>query len=195
MTQVQRKRAAQAAQAAGVSRLAAKVSVETFDCGIHDITYTAIRPGCPVCDAERQVREMRHTLTEMRNQLAVAVDSIAKLQREVDIVHAIRDAIGLLDDLDMAFLKSVLYQYRDEKSVSMKVTHGSNVKRKKYEHIPPNGFIVIPRRGEPYGHVCSSVGGLAIAEYYEEAMNSSGPAVAMAQLARGMAQQLPGGIR
>lgn len=192
---VQRTRALQAQQAAGVSKLAARVKVETFDCGIHDITYTALRPGCPICDAERKVREMQHAMTEMRNQLAVAVDNIAKLQVQVDIVHAIREAVSLLDDGDMSFLKTVLYMHRDEKSVALKVTHGSNVKRKKYEYIPPNGFIVIPRRGEPYGHVCTSVGGLAIAEYFEEAANVGGPAVAMQMLTRGMAQHLPGAIR
>ena len=48
------------------------------------------------------------------------------------------------------------------------------------------------RIGDPYGHVCESMGGLAIAQYFDEATNSGGPAKAMEILARAFAEHLPG---
>lgn len=182
-------------QAAAVSKLVANAKVERFDCGIHDITYSGLRPGCPLCDSERAGRQLQEAVKELNNKLRMAVETIQKLQVQVDIVAAIREAVQLLDDEDLSFLKSVLYMHRDQKSVALKVTHGARMKQRKGEYVPPNGFIVMPRSGDPYGHLCTSVGGLAIAEYFEEATNTVGPAQAMAFLVKGMAHQLPGAIR
>lgn len=166
-------------------------SPKKFECGIHAITYEALSPGCPVCRLERENDQMRKGMQELTNKLAMVTDQNLKLTVQVNISFAMREAIPLLNDEDMEFLKLALYQWRDEKSIVLKTTHGA--RKKKGQMLPANGFIAIPRRGDPWGHRCTSLGGLAIADYYDEAMNSQGQAEAMKLLARGLAGLLPGG--
>lgn len=164
----------------------------TFECGIHDLNYTATRAGCPACEAEREVKQIRNSLKDAHNQLALLTEQNRLLKVDNDIVTAIREAAPTLGDEDMAFLKATLYEWRDQKSVALKTTHGPRTGRRK--QLPTaNGFIAMPRKGVPYGHVCTSIGGLAIAEYFDEATNANGSANAMIILARGMAAYLPGG--
>jgi hypothetical protein len=164
-----------------------------FECGIHNITYEAARAGCPLCESEREVNRLRGAMKDVHNQLKILTEQNLQLKVQTDIVSAIREAALILDDNDLAFLKSVLYEWRDQKSVALKTTHGP--RKKKREIPPPNGFIAMPRNGDPYGHLCTSVGGLAIAEYFDEATNTVGPANAMTLLVRGMANHLPGAMR
>lgn len=166
--------------------------LRSFDCGIHSMTYQAVDPGCPLCLAERDLDETRKALLEARNRLELVIDENHRLKLANDLIYAIREASYLLNDDDLSFIKVALYQFRDEKSLSMKITYG---KAKKDGSRTPNGFIVLPRKGDPYGHLCSSYGGLAIAEYFGEATNSYGSGAAMSYLARGMAPHLPGGLQ
>lgn len=180
---------------AGVSRAIGAMKYDWYECGIHDLKYHAFRAGCPVCESDRQVKDLRTALTEVKAQLKITTEDAHKLRVQVDFVVAIREASTLLDDEDLAFLKTTLYAWRDEKSLGLKTTHGARKKERKGDVTPPNGFIVMPRRGDPYGHLCSSMGGLAIAQYFFEATNSVGPANAMMLLARGMASHLPGSLK
>lgn len=166
-----------------------------FECGIHELTYMAYQAGCPVCYAEREYETMRQALRDAKNQLSILTDENLRLKVQTDIVSAVREAALILDDNDLAFLKAVLYEWRDEKSIALKTTHGSKGRKKQRGNPPPNGFIAMPRSGDPYGHVCTSMGGLAIAEYFDEATNTVGPANAMALLVRGMSAHLPGAAK
>jgi hypothetical protein len=175
---------------AQVSFGATRKGPQKYDCGIHDLTYTAYRAGCPACEAERDAQQLRHALKEATGKLEIVMNENHKLRVLTDIVSAIREAALVLEDEDLAFLKTTLYEWRDKKSLALKTTHGA---RKKKREVPaPNGFIVMPRSGDPYGHLCSSIGGLAIAEYFDEATNTFGPAKAMEILVRGMSAYLPG---
>lgn len=161
-----------------------------FDCGIHGIKYEGVMAGCPLCEMEREVKQLRSAVQDLHGRLELAVDENSRLKVQVDIVVAIREAAATLNDEDLTFFKTVLYQWRDEKSLALKTTHGS---RKKGQGAPTaNGFIVMPRKGDPWGYACSSIGGLAIAAYFDEATNSSGPSAAMNWLVRGLADHLPG---
>lgn len=163
-----------------------------FDCGIHNVAYRATQAGCPVCEAERDIKQMRAALKEVNGKLRVLSEENNKLRIQTDIVASIRQAASLLEDDDLMFLKEVLYQWRDEKSLGLKTTHGTRRGRRR---AAANGFIVMPRKGEPYGYACTSMGGIAIAQYFEEATNAVGPAQAMTYLSRGMAEHLPGSAR
>lgn len=165
------------------------IRVSDYDCGIHNITYKDVRPGCPVCKLDREVSDLRRAAHAFKNQLDRVTTERDRLQEHVDIMFAIREAAQMLDDEDMEFLKLVLYQWRDARSIGLKTTHG--VKKGRRQRAA-NGFIAMPRQGEPYGHLCTSIGGVAIAEYFEEATNWMGSAEAMKMLARGMADHLPG---
>lgn len=167
----------------------AVVGVSSHECGIHQISYRAVRPGCPVCGLERSLDEIRRKASQMADALDMVTRERNQLRHRVDLVYAIAEAATMLDENDLEFLKLVLYQWRDSRSVGLKTTHGVKAGRRLKS---ANGFIAMPRHGDPYGHLCSSIGGAAIAEYFEEATNSSGPAEAMKTLARGMARHLPG---
>lgn len=169
--------------------------LKQFECGIHGLTYEAYRAGCPVCEMEREVNQMRAALQEVRNQLERVTEENHRLKVQTDITAAIREAALILDDNDLAFLKAVLYEWRDSKSVALKTTHGTKGKKRGRGQRAPNGFIAMPRAGDPYGHICTSMGGLAIAEYFDEATNTVGGAQAMAFLVRGMANHLPGATK
>lgn len=169
-----------------------KAKVKEFECGIHVLKYMATRAGCPACEAERKENQLRSAVNELTNKLELVVNENYRLKMQTDAVFAIREAATLLDDNDMAFLKAVLYEWRDKKSIGLKVTHGA---RKRGVLPPPNGFIAMPRQGDPYGHACTSIGGLAIAEYVDEATNTFGPAKSMEYLVKGMAAYLPGAIQ
>jgi hypothetical protein len=139
------------------------------------------------------VSRLRKALKDAHNQLSILTEQNLQLKVQTDIVAAIREAALVLDDNDLAFLKTTLYEWRDQKSVTLKTTHGP--RKKKREVPPPNGFIAMPRSGDPYGHICTSVGGLAIAEYFDEATNTVGSANAMALLVRGLSAHLPGAMK
>lgn len=159
-------------------------------CSLHAATYQGLL--CPACEAERESRSLRSALREVNNKLALAHEELLKLRVETSTLHAIRAAIPLLDDSDTEFFKVMLYAWRDEKSLTLKITRGA----RKGKVVPPaNGFVVMPRKGDPHGHRCTSVGGLAIAEYFGEAISASGPANAMVQLTKGLAPLLPGGTK
>ncbi len=166
--------------------------LKSFECGIHSISYKSERAGCPVCSAEREVQVMRRSLEQVQGQLEHAMTQIRALKVQTDIVSAIREAADTLGDDDLVFLKAVLYEWRDQKSVALKTTHGARIKRRGPGQA--NGFIALPRRGEPYGHNCSSIGGVAIASYFDEATNTVGPAKAMEFLVKGLSEHLSGGI-
>lgn len=178
-----------------VSRMAQAEKLMTFECGIHELSYKSHRAGCPACESERALRDLRRANQELSGKLEIAYGELQKLRVQTDIVSAIREAADILDDNDMAFLKSVLYEWRDTKSLAIKTTHGAGLKSRRGKRPAPNGFIVMPRKGDPYGHICSSVGGLAIAEYYDEATNTVGGARAMEFLVKGMSIHLPGALR
>ena len=165
--------------------------LERFECGRHGLEYSAYSAGCPVCESERDLEEMRKALMETKNKLRIVAERNHQLESWWDLSMAIRDAVPLLDDEDLVFLKTTLYEWRNKKSLSMKVTHGPQ--KRKRQPAAPNGFIVMPRRGDPYGHLCTSVGGVAIADYFEEALNSFGAIQARTLLVRGFSQHLPGG--
>lgn len=102
-------------------------------------------------------------------------------------------ALELTDSTDLTFLKDVIYRYREDKSsVNLKITHGAGPKRGR--RAPVNGFLALWRGGdEPEPHVCTSVGGVALASYYDEATRATGSAAALATLNRAMAPVLAAG--
>jgi hypothetical protein len=139
-------------------------------------------PRCPLCEALREVHELKAALLETRNNLEQAANSNERLRIQVDTTAAIRQALELIGTEDLTFLKSVLYRHRAHRDIALKVTH--NRARQ------PNGFIANPRGGEPEGHTCTSMGGMAIAGYVEEAINTVGPPEAMKLLSRALQSRL-----
>lgn len=170
-------------------------------CDHHLIEYYTGKgdvPRCPMCAMERDLDEARVNLLSMSNELEMTRSRLKHLEVQVNLQAAIRSAIEVLDDNDYEWLKTQMYLYKLDKSVSLKPTHGklANGRRlKRGEKMPPNGFMAIPRHGDPEGHLATSVGGLAIAEYLDEALTSYGSAQTMGLMLKAWWKVLPGGVQ
>lgn len=180
-------------------RSRAEPQYQSFDCGIHDITYRAYRPGCPSCELERDRDQLRDAVQEISGKYESTKHALDTALAELDISRAIREAQDLMEDDDILFFKQVLYEYRDSKSTMLKVQTRPRMKtskttgrtypsKKRY----PSGFMAIPKQGDPWIYWCNSIGGIAVAEYMNEAINSYGQVKAMDILCRGLSQMLPG---
>ena len=155
------------------------------------------RMACPMCNLQRNYDEVRASLIQAQNEVQVLRNQNSRLQVQTDLQAAIRAALEILDDGDYAWLKAQMYQYKIDKSVMLKPTHGRllNGKRpKRGEKLPPNGFMTMPRDGDPEAHACSSLGGLAMAEYLDEAISTFGSAQAMGIMLKAWWKVLPGGL-
>lgn len=164
---------------------------EEHECGIHDLKYKATRPGCPLCESQREIANLRSINKTLANEMTMKDEQLKQLQVNWDLLVAMRDAVDLVGEADLEFFKTVLYQWRDEKSLGLKFTYGYDDNKKKKS---VNGFIVLPRKGDPWGYACTSIGGLAIASYFEEACAARGSMEAMAILTRALSDHLPGSL-
>jgi hypothetical protein len=158
--------------------------VRRWKCSRCVIQYDSVeaKPRCPLCVQEIKTEQMREALKVATNKLEQMEKQLKDLDARQNLQSAFHAALDICNDKDLVFLKSVLYRWRADRSITMK-TMG----------VPkPRGFIAEPRRGEPESHVCSSIGGLAVAAYYQEALRTVGSAQAMAILLRAAQHLLPG---
>jgi len=167
-------------------------------CSAHLIEYYVAageRVQCPLCFIERDYDEVRAQLLARENEIKIAAGELSKLRVQVEVLVAMRAAIEVLDDNDYGWLKLQMYQYKIDKSVMLKPTHGkvSGGKRiKRGDKLPPNGFMTVPKRGDPEAHQATSLGGLAMAEYLDEAITCFGSAQAMGIMLKAWWKALPG---
>lgn len=168
-------------------------------CSAHLIEYFVAegdRLVCPLCAMERDYDEVRAQLIARDSELKTTKNQLDRLRVLVDLQTAIRSAIGLLNEDDYAWLKVQMYQYKIDRSVTLKPTHGRLVggpRPKRGEKLPANGFMTVPRDGDPEAHLATSMGGLAIAEYLDEAVTCLGAAQAMGLMLKAWWRLLPGG--
>lgn len=166
--------------------------IRHFKCSRCQIVYShvtsdsarQIDPKCPLCVQEVKTEQMRLSLQNVTAKVELLERQNRDLDGQVNIQSSFRDALDLLDEEDRGFLKTVMYQWRQDKSVVLKVTHSTEGRA--------TGFIADYRRADPWAHSCSSIGGSAIAAYYEEALRSVGSAQAMQLLLRAAQHLLPG---
>lgn len=167
-------------------------------CEFHLIEYYSnMEPRCPMCQSDQVLDQAKQRLVALERENESMRNQLQRLQVQVNLTSAIREAIGILDDRDYVWLKTQMYQYKIDKSVSLKPTHGQikgGRRLRRGEHLPVNGFMTVPRRGDPEAHMASSIGGIAMAEYLEEAINTAGIASAMGTMLKAWVAVLPGGI-
>lgn len=156
-------------------------------CAIQYEIKTGAKADCPLCTQEIKTEQMRQALKEATKKLEYLEGQLRRLESQNDLRAAIKNALDLIEAEDLMFLKAVLYRWRQDKSIDLKVTHHGKTHK-------ANGFIAVPRRGEPEGHTCSSIGGVAVAALYDEALRSVGTAEAMRTLLKAAQHLLPGGI-
>ncbi|NUS01950.1 MAG: hypothetical protein HOV97_05235 [Nonomuraea sp.] len=143
-----------------------------------------LEPSCPLCKQEITTEQMRLAMQNAIAKVELLEQQNRDLDGHVNIARNFKDATDLLDADDRLFLKTVLYQWRLDKSVVLKVTHSQEGR--------PNGFIAAYRHSEPEARTFTSIGGSAIAAYYEEATRTIGSAKAMQTLLSAAQHLLPG---
>jgi len=166
-------------------------------CSTHLIEYytpNGERARCPQCEMERDYDEMRAQLFARENELKITSKELERLRVQVEVLSAIRAAIGALDDNDYLWLKLQMYQYKIDKSVTLKTIHGKvgGKRVRRGDKLSPVGFMTVPKYGDPEAHQATSFGGLAMAEYLDEAITCFGAAQAMGIMLKAWWKALPG---
>jgi hypothetical protein len=153
------------------------------------------KPSCPVCAIEEKYIDLRGDYAGIANENDRLRAEVQTLKAQLEIGTAIRSALEILGDDDYAWLKVQLYQYKVDKSVVLKPTHGrleNGKKLKRGQKMPANGFMAIPRKGDPEAHLCTSLGGIAMAGYFDEAVTCYGSAQGMGIMLKAWWTALPG---
>lgn len=175
---------------------AVRAFASKYECDKCKISYhvpAGAMAKCPLCAAQREIDELKVELLQLTNQAKALAPRIAQLEAQVNLQNAIRAAIEVCDQDDYLWLKTVLYQYKIDKSVSLKATHGKVAGATgRSRRDQANGFMTVPRQGDPEAHIARSMGGLAIAEYLDEAISTAGSAQAMGIMLKAWWKHLPG---
>lgn len=171
-----------------------------FSCSKHQITYygpTDQKAECPMCRADETIADLRRTILTQGNDLTKALQDAERLRSHVDLHLAMRQALDIIGEGDLVWLKSVLYRWRKDKRIRLHVKHGpptsfapGTTRRKP---APPIGFTMMGRQNEVEEHTGETLGCIALAGYYEEALNLGGPATAIAALDKAVSKWMPGG--
>jgi hypothetical protein len=163
-----------------------------FQCSTCRIAYDVPRgqkAQCPLCQASAEVAQMREALLEMKNKLEAATNELNRLRPQVDLVLAMRDALDLIGVEDRTFLKSVAYRYRAGEAVTLHVTMAQTAGRRGRVERTPNGFLAKCPTGNE-AHHCTSIGGLALAQYTRESLATVGPVTTMQHVMRALSGHL-----
>lgn len=150
--------------------------VKEYPCGIHDLVYHRVRPGCPACELQRKLDEVATERDRLEGDLAEMRGHVNRIRAASDLGYSMASASDLLDDRDRTFLKVVLYQWRDSKNIDLNVTEDKK------------GFMTNHEL-----HACSSLGGVTMVSFFDDAIRSYGRAVAMGMLQKAMGKHLGGG--
>lgn len=160
--------------------------IESFSCHKCDIIYKAAnrsdgkRPVCPLCVAEKAVRETAIHNQQLREKCENATAALERLKVQLNDINAIQDALEICGDVDLAWFKSVFYEYRQDKSIYI-----IPVKRGESLMVVRSG-----RDNELYRP--SSAGGVAIAGYCASLDREWGAKQMMAYMLRALSPKLSG---
>ena len=167
----------------------------TYRCATCVITYElpqGQKAQCPACKAMAEVGQMRQALLQANNKLEQLTNELNRLRPQVDLVIAMRQALDLTGAEDRAFLKSVAYLHRAGEVVTLKPLLVLEAGRRNRGRRPtPNGFVAVIH-GREETHRCTSIGGLALAQYTQEGLASVGPITTMQHLMLAMSAHLTG---
>jgi hypothetical protein len=141
------------------------------------------KPRCPLCDANVTIQDLRAALRKAIAERDAAHETASRATAHTDLVLAMRSTVDLMSAEDIGFIKGILYRYRESKStINVKVTHSITGK--------VNGFLIahrVDKRQDLESYACTSVGGVALAGYVEEAIKQVGQPGAMAILMKALA--------
>lgn len=173
------------------AQMPVKVSVnqgpglDLFKCTSCNILYTT--SPCPLCAEVKRSEQLRQALTNATSRLELLEEENRGLEASVSLKNAMRDAMDLLDADDRLFLKQVLYQWRHDRSVSLKVARTP-------PGTAPHTLLADYRHTDAEGREFTSIGGRALVGFYYEAQREHGAVAAMKLLLGAGQHLLPGGL-
>lgn len=160
-------------------------------CMIDYDVITGDKASCPMCALEKENKRLYLKLEEAGQQIYGLEQRMAQLASHVDHVVAIREALAIVGSEDMAWLKGVLYRYREDRSLTLLVMTSRNAARAKSRMH--DIFVLTERGKDNEEYRPTSPGGVAILGYYDEITRELGSKQAMSYLLRAMSQTLTGG--
>lgn len=154
-------------------------------CAVHQVTYIVSEDDskdCPVCKLEVEVKELKEKLQRTANDLQLSMQNSERLSVQVNELDAMRKALTLISKEDLAFAKSIAYRFKaDETAFTLIATQDADDRWQ---------FLVRMKRGIAEEHICTSLGGIALAVAYQQAMKMAGNIKATQMLVRAVAQHL-----
>lgn len=158
-----------------------------WTCSLCQITYWTMesKPTCPMCDLYKQREQMLEQMAQYEQKIKDLTTQLNRAASNVDYVVAIQDAAELLSLEDLAWLKGVLYQWRETKSGNLKAIEG---------RTGPIGFLAEWPHQQSDQRICDSVGGVAIAGLLQEISQGFGSKVGLMTLSKALSKHLKGGI-
>jgi hypothetical protein len=159
-----------------------------YECSRCAIKYHSLEAECPLCSLSKEITRLRVELSTANNLIARQKQTLEKAHRLLGLESAMRAAIDLCGDEDLDFLIRVGQSWVNSKtSVILKVTHGSPKPGQRL--APANGFLAM-YRGESESRLCDSIGGVALAGYFDEAVATMGHPGATAMLVKALGRLL-----
>jgi hypothetical protein len=175
---------------------------QKYACSRCAISYT-VREGdrveCPLCLKERELSRLRLAIEDLHTRLYNSESKVALLSVQIDHIAAIREALEITGSEDLTFLKSVMYRYREDRSIGMlamaQAVRTKDGKLKVTKRQKRTVLVVTQEGKDNEEYLCTSAGGVAIVGYYHEITNELGSKQAMGYLLRALSLHLPGGAR
>lgn len=185
----------------GITRMPAQARTDVqdvvgetrFACSLCRITYL-VEMGhaakCPLCEDRIKIVGLTSQLDRLLGEVGMIKEEAQRLQAQVDVHAAMRSALEVIGDDDLAFVKSALYQWREDRSRLVITPRGAH--RRMY------GFALLQRgksatKHPPLDvHDCTSVGGCALADALRDAQGQFGFNKGMEALLKAMGPHLAG---
>lgn len=161
-------------------------TTQKYHCQKCAITYKGVRlsnghpPPCPLCAAEKKVRLSELSVQQLGEQLHNAKQALARIKVQLNDIEAIREALEICGEGDLAWYKSIFYEYRQDKSISIIPAQQGKV------------LMVVRRGRENEIYKPTSPGGAAIAGYCASLDREWGNKQMMSYMLRGLSPKLSG---
>lgn len=173
----------------GGNRMPVQAPVQDHDgwmsCSLHEVHYRSGSP-CPMCDKERVIQDLARQIEELKGAIKLLHRDKDSLKAQVSYFDAMLMARDVLGDEDRLALKEFLYRWQRGEVIDVAVT------RERFQSPVGVGVraMVAGFRVDSDEHICSSVGGVAMARAFSDATKLVGRSGASKLLVKAMAPDL-----
>lgn len=162
--------------------------MELFSCSGCNIDYHLRRgskPVCPLCEANRQIEDLREHIATMGREAGLLESDLARAKSETSTFHAMKEGFSLCEPEDVAEIKSIAYRWRDDPTMIVRGVEAGGESK-----VEVRGLQLEMSDGRVEYFAPTSVGGLIFVESYVELVKSRGTRKAMESYADAVAGKL-----